>query len=319
MSTKPPAPPSPSAERLQRLLAMVPWIAAQDGPTLAEVSQRFDITPAQLAADLEVIWLVGLPPYTPDALVDVVQEGDRVWIHYAEVFESAHRLTPDQAVALLTAGASVLALPGADSEGFLARGVEKLAGVLGVDAEQILDIDLGAAPPEILDVLRRGASEHRQVRLDYYSHGRDSRTDRDIDPHLVQAQEGSLYVVGHCHVAGGRRRFRVDRIASATLLDTTFPPPDDDATAEVFAADDGDPRVVLELSPTAHWVSEVHPVEAVEERPDGSTVVTLAVAAAPWLDRLLISLGPEARIRSAPGELADSARRAAARILARYR
>ena len=67
--------PSPSAERLQRLLAMVPWVAGQDGPTLSEICSRFDITPAQLAADLEVIWLVGLPPYTPDALVDGVQEG----------------------------------------------------------------------------------------------------------------------------------------------------------------------------------------------------------------------------------------------------
>ena len=319
MTTKSPPARSPSAERLQRLLAMVPWIAAQDGPTLDEVSSRFDITPTQLAADLEVIWLVGLPPYTPDALVDVVQEGDRVWIHYAEVFESAHRLTPDQAVALLAAGASVLALPGADREGALATGVAKLAAVLGVDADQILDIDLGAAPPEILEVLRTGVAEHRQVRLDYYSYGRDSRTERDIDPHVIQAQDGSLYVVGHCHRAGDQRRFRVDRIASATLLDTTFAPPADEATEEVFAADDADPRVVLDLPPSARWVSEVHPVEAVEERPDGSTLVTLAIGAAPWLDRLLIGLGPEARIVEAPDDLAGSARRAAARILDRYR
>ena len=174
--------PSPSAERLQRLLAMVPWVAAQDGPTLSEICSRFDITPAQLAADLEVIWLVGLPPYTPDALVDVVQEGDRVWIHYAEVFAAAHRLTPDQAVALLTAGASVLALPGADAHGALASGVAKLAELLGVDADQVLDIDLGSAAPDVVAVLRAGIDEGRQVHLDYYSYGRDTRTERDVDP-----------------------------------------------------------------------------------------------------------------------------------------
>ena len=87
----------------------------------------------------------------------------------------------------------------------------------------------------------------------------------------------------------------------------------------MFAADDADPRVVLDLPPSAHWVSEVHPVEAVEERADGSTLVTLAIAAAPWLDRLLIGLGPDARIVEAPDDLAESARRAAARILDRYR
>src|SRR3546814_20439383 len=99
---------------MQRMLALVPGVAAHDGPTVAEICARFGITEAELAADLEVVWLVGLPPYTPDAPIDVVQEGDRVWIHYADVFATPQRLTPDQAVALLTAGASVLALPGAE-------------------------------------------------------------------------------------------------------------------------------------------------------------------------------------------------------------
>ena len=28
-------------EKLQRLLALVPWVAARDGPTLADVCERF--------------------------------------------------------------------------------------------------------------------------------------------------------------------------------------------------------------------------------------------------------------------------------------
>jgi proteasome accessory factor C len=308
-----------SADRLQRLLAMVPWIAANDGPTVAEVCARFDLTEAQLAADLEVMWLVGLPPYTPDALIDVVQEGDRVWIHYADVFAAPQRLTPDQAVALLTAGASVLALPGADPGGVLATGVAKLAAVLGVDASQVLEVDLGGGRAEVLEVLRAGAREHRQVHLDYYSYGRDSRTERDIDPYVVHAQEGSLYVLAHCHQAGGERRFRVDRIAGAELLDQTFEPRTDAVATATFQPDDEDPRVVLRLRPAARWVAEVHPVEAVEEQADGSALATLAIAAEPWFERLLVSLGPDADVVDAPPELREAGRRAGARILARYR
>jgi proteasome accessory factor C len=311
--------PSPSAERLQRLLAMVPWIAAQDGPTVEDICSRFDVTPAELAADLEVIWLVGLPPYTPDALVDVVQEGDRVWIHYADFFDAAHRLTPDQAVALLTAGASVLALPGADPDGALASGVAKLADVLGVDADQVLDIDLGSASPEVVGVLRDAVAAGRQVRLDYYSYGRDTRTVRDVDPYVLEAQEGALYLLGHCHQAGGQRRFRVDRIASAALLDEPAAPPEGPLHTEVFRADDGDPRVVLDLGPDAGWVRDVYPVEAAEVRADGSSTITLAVAATPWFERLLVGLGPAARVVEGPAELAEAGGRAAGRILARYR
>lgn len=311
--------PSGSAERLQRLLAMVPWVAAQDGPTVEEICSRFDITPAQLAADLEVIWFVGLPPYTPDALVDVVQEGDRVWIRYAEVFGQAHRLTPDQAVALVTAGASVLALPGADPGGALASGVAKLAALLGVDVDQVLDIDLGSASAEVVEVLRSAIDRGRQVRLDYYSYGRDDRSLRDVDPYVLQAQDGALYLLGHCHLAGGERRFRVDRIAAAELLEATAAAPEGPVASAVFTADDSDPRVVLDLPASAGWVRDAYPVEDAEVRADGSSRVTLAVAAAPWFERLLIGLGPSATVVDGPPELAEGARRAAGRILARYR
>lgn len=308
-----------SSVRLQRLLSLVPWIAANDGPTIDEITARFGITPSQLAADLEVVWLVGLPPYTPDALIDVVQEGDRVWIHFADVFSAPQRLTPDQAVALLSAGASVLALPGADLDGALAGGVAKLAAVLGVDAAQVLDVDLGGAAAEVLDVLRTAVRDRRRVHLDYYSYGRDTRTERDVDPYVVHAEDGSLYLLGHCHLAGAERRFRVDRIAAATMLEDRFEPPVDATVARIFQPDADDPRVVLRLAPAARWVTEAYPVESAVESPDGSVEVTLAIAAVPWLERLLVNLGPDAAVVRAPDDLAHVGRRAAARILARYR
>lgn len=308
-----------SGVRMQRLLAMVPWIAAHDGPTLDEVCARFDVTPKELVADLEVMWLVGLPPYTPDALIDVVQEGDRVWIHFADVFDAPQRLTPDQAVALLTAGASVLALPGGEEDSTLARGVAKLAAVLGVEADQVLDVDLGLGGADVLDVLRAAVTDHRRVHLDYYSYGRDVRTERDVDPYVVHAQDGSLYLLGHCHLAGGERRFRIDRIASVVLLEEQFDPPAAEPGVGVFQPDDDDPRVVLDLDPAAAWVVEAYPVEDIQERADGTLRVRLAVAAEAWLERLLVGLGPQATVVDAPDALLDAGRRASERILDRYR
>jgi proteasome accessory factor C len=308
-----------AAARMQRLLAMIPWIAANDGPTLDEVSSRFGLTPEQLAADLDVMWLVGLPPYTPDALVDVVQEGDRVWVHFADVFDAPQRLTPEQAVALLTAGASVLALPGAQSDDALARGVAKLAAVLGVDADQVLDVDLGPGVAEVLDVLRTAVAEHRRVHLDYYSYGRDERTERDVDPYLLHAEDGSLYLFGHCHLAGDERRFRVDRIVSATALGDRFEPPARRPEKGVFQAEATDPRVVLDLAPEAAWVADVYPVEDVTPLADGGLRVRLAVAAEAWFARLLVGLGPQATVVEAPDALRQAGERAANRILDRYR
>lgn len=311
-----------SAARLRRLLAMVPWIAAQDGPTVAEVCERFDLTHDQLLADLDVVWLVGLPPYTPDALIEVVQEGDRVWIHYPDVFDRPQALTPQQGLALLTAGASLLALPGAETTGPLATGVAKLAGVLGIDPSVSLEVDLGRGRPEVVAALRAAVADRRRVRLDYYAHGRDERTGRDVDPHLVSAEGGALYLLGWCHLARAQRRFRVDRIASVEVLDQDAGPVPDDLPVGLFEPDRDDPRVVLDLAPEARWVAEHYPVEALEERPDGGLSVTLAVSAQPWLERLLLVLGPRVRslqVLGGPPELAEAGAQAAGRTLDRYR
>jgi len=103
-------------DRLRRLLAIVPWIASHDGPTIAEVCERFDVTENELAADLELLWVCGLYPYTPDMLIDVDIDGDRVWIRYAEYFSRPLRLTPAEGLALVAAARAVLAVPGSDPE-----------------------------------------------------------------------------------------------------------------------------------------------------------------------------------------------------------
>ncbi len=214
----------------------------------------------------------------------------------------------------------MLALPGADPDGSLARGVAKLAAVLGVDADQVLEVDLGGSDPQILATLRQAVQEHRRVHLDYWSYGRDTRTERDVDPYLVQAEDGALYLLAHCHRAGGERRFRVDRINEAELLEASFDPPAAAATpARVFQADADDPRVTLRLAPEARWVTETYPIESRRDLEDGRVEVTLAIAAEPWLARLLVNLGPHAEVLDAPAELVDAGRRAAHRVLARYR
>ena len=46
-----------------------------------------------------VLFLVGVYPHTPDQLIEVVIEDDRVWIHYADWFARPLRLTPPEALA----------------------------------------------------------------------------------------------------------------------------------------------------------------------------------------------------------------------------
>jgi proteasome accessory factor C len=319
-----PAPPvhrTTASDRFLRLLTVVPWIAGQDGPRIAEVCERFGMSRKQLLDDLQVIPLVGLPPYTPDTLIDVTIEGDRVWLRFADVFARPLRLTPEQGLALVAAGAAWRDLPGADAAGPLATALDKVASVLDVDPDEAVSVALGNTPPGLLDTLNRAVSQRRRARIDYYAYGRDQRSLRDVDAHGVFADEGAWYLRAYCHQAGGERLFRVDRIYGAELLDETFTPPAAAAAGPgVFTPGPEVPRVTLELAPAARWVVETYPVEQVEERDDGGLRVRLAVSAKPWLERLLVRLGPDGRVVDADDEaLRRAGADAARRLLARYR
>lgn len=309
-----------ASDRLKRLLALLPWVAAQQGPTVDEVCERFALTTEDLLSDINLVSMVGIPPYSPGDLFDIVVEGGRVWVHLQPSFDRALRLTPEEALGLVAAGASLLAVPGADPQGPLARGIAKVAATLGVAADEAIDVDLGYASATVLGALQEASANRHRVRIEYYTHGRDEHTTRDVDPYRVYADHGQWYVVGFDHLRDEERLFRIDRVLSVEPLDEVFEPPEDVQTLGLFEARADDPRVVLELEPEAGWVAEVYPVERVEGLDDGRVRVTLAISARPWLERLLLRLGPRARVIEVTGdaELANCAKNAAQRVLARY-
>ncbi|MDD9369103.1 MAG: WYL domain-containing protein [Acidimicrobiales bacterium] len=313
-----------ASDRVARLLAVIPWIAAHDGPTLDEICARFNVTRRKLLDDLDVLMMVGVPPYTPDTLIDVTIEGDRVWLRFADVFARPLHLTPEQGLALVAAGSASQSLSGDDTGGPLASALAKLAQVLGVEPGEAVSVTLGETRPAVLDALRAASAEGRRARIDYYAYGRDERTTRKVDPHSVFAHQGSWYLGAYCHMARDQRLFRVDRVVDVVVLDESFEPPvgaveADRAAAPITLGPDV-PRVTLEAPASAAWVAETYPVDEVTQLDDGRLRLRLGVTARPWLERLLVRLGADTRVVEADDpQLIDAGAQAARRILTRYR
>jgi len=98
--------------RLARVLAIVPYVLAHPGTTIAELAERFRVSPREIEQDLELLPMCGLPPYTADRLIDVwVDDEGAVDIRLAEYFERPLRLTPAEGVALVAAARALLAVP----------------------------------------------------------------------------------------------------------------------------------------------------------------------------------------------------------------
>ncbi|MCC5951259.1 MAG: WYL domain-containing protein [Acidimicrobiia bacterium] len=312
-----------ASSSVARMLSLVPWVASHDeGVPLAEVAERFGITERQLLGDLDVLSFVGVPPFTPDTLLDVRIEADRVWIR-PQWFDRPLRLTAEQGLALVAAGESLLAVQGADADGPLARALAKLSVVVGVAPGRQLDVDLGAADREILEALTTAAGTQRAVRIDHYSANRHQRVERVIEPWAVHNRAGAWYVEAWCQLADDVRQFRLDRIAS--VVDVGEAPTRDveAGSSERYNPQPEDPQVTLALAPTGRWVLERVDHRVVVDHPaaaDDEVVAQFTVSGRAWLERLLLQLGPAARVLDVTGDaaLANVGSDAARRILSRY-
>ena len=305
------SPVAPAAERLRRLLAMIPWVVDQGAAAVDDIASRFGVTPEQAVRDLEQASLLGLPPYTPDRQIEIVVDDDWVAARPGPVFLRPQRFTAAEGFAILTAGRALQAMPGADPDGPLARALEKLEAVLGRQGELAVDVD---RPPH-LETVRRAAEEGHQLHIEYYAAWRDELTSRDVDPYVVFLRDGHWYLDAYCHLVDGVRHFRVDRVRSAAPTGRRFERPAVAPPESVYEPAADAPSIVLELPASARWVVESYPCRWTER--DGRLVVTLNVTGPTWLERLLLRVGPEARVLDPP-ELAGVGAGAARRVLRRY-
>jgi proteasome accessory factor C len=315
-----------AGERLRRLLAIMPWLASRGTATFEEIGERFGMDVATVENELLLAACCGLPPYSPDQLIELVVDEHGVTANVPDYFRRPLQLTAADGFAMLAAGQGLLAVPGADEARSdasgsgkpspLASALDKLADVLGGPRGVAVELD---APPLLAD-LRSAAAEAERVEVDYYSASRDEVTTRAIDPFVVFAERGHWYVSAYCHRADAVLNFRVDRVRSARPTGERFERPDPTLAAvpgAVFRPGPDMEQATVVLPAAARWVVETYPTTSVEELPDGSLRVVLPVSGRAWLERVLLRVGPEARVEGPP-ELADVGRQAAARVLARY-
>ena len=308
----------PLEERFRRLLTMVPYVVRRPGVSVREVRQRFGITRAQLVADLNLLFVCGLPGYGPGDLIEAFVDGSRVTIRLADYFSRPLRLTAAEGL-LLYSGARALSAAGAGDDA-LEGAVKRLEQALGPDVLSRVRVELEGAGE--LATVREGLVAQRRLHLVYYAHSRDETTERDVDPWAMFLSGGRWYLVGWCHRVKDERIFRLDRIRSVEMLDTPADVPNDvdlSRYESLYVQGAQDAEVVLDLAPTAaSWVAESYPLESRERLGDGWVRVHLTAGGTAWLEKLLLRLGPQARVVE-PRELAERTRALACRLAERYR
>ena len=89
--------------RLQRLLALVPYVVSRKAVGLAETAAAFGVSERELVDDLNLLWCVELRSPDPYCPIDLSYEGGEIVVSQAEQMDRPLRLAVDEASALLVA------------------------------------------------------------------------------------------------------------------------------------------------------------------------------------------------------------------------
>src|SRR5271155_3528535 len=133
---RPGAPPrvTPATDRLQRLLALVPYIVSRKVVGLADTAAAFGLTERELVDDLNMLWCVELRSPDPYCPIDLSYEGGEIMVSEAEAFDRPLRLGVDEACALLIALRMLADLPSIGDGSALSRTIAKLESAAGAAA-----------------------------------------------------------------------------------------------------------------------------------------------------------------------------------------
>src|ERR1700757_4788050 len=119
-----------SADRLQRLLALVPYVISRKVVGRSETAATFGVSERELVDDLNMLWCVELRAPDPYCPIDLSYEGGEIVVSEAESIGRPLRLGADEASALLVA-LRMLAEVAPSGSPALSRTIAKLEAAAG--------------------------------------------------------------------------------------------------------------------------------------------------------------------------------------------
>jgi len=301
-----------SAERLSRMLSLVPWLTSHDGVTIDEAARHFDVSPEQLEKDLWLLIVCGLPGYGPEQLVDIdFWDDGRIHVIDPQTLDRPLRLGADEAMSLLLGLRLLEQVPGVHDRSAIISAAAKLAEAVDLPAE---DAAVSAQPPideAISAAVATAINLGADLVITYASGTSDLVTERRISPRQVVLADGRAYLEAFCVSAGAQRTFRMDRIMKVTAASGPREAPDEESYSAASSS------AVLALADTSAWLIDVLGAEVLGAETNGRTRVRLEFADPRWLVRLVLSRGGQIEVLE-PASLRSDVTDAAASALRAY-
>ena len=275
-----------SITRTARALDLIPFLLEHQGISVAELAVEFQVTQIQIMEDLNLLFVCGLPGYTPLELIDMNFEDGFVTVSDPQVLDKPRKLSKPELTTLLVSLEVMKTLAKSAVRKEISDLQVKLQSVL--DRKPTIDVvvkeSIDSKLEEILHAIEKGSA----LDIHYLSAHSDKESWRKIIPNRVYFEGRHAYVESWCITSQGERVFRLDRILELRL----------DAKAYVPGVENPDLGKVEEISlfvsnAARIFLEENASIIAATERVSNGYQVSVSAIDQGWLVRTMAGFGPE--------------------------
>ena len=299
----------PAAVRALRSMDLIPYVLENPGVSIAELSAKFSVTQAQIESDLQLVFMCGLPGYTPYELIDVAFEDGVVSVIDPQVLDKPRKFSSNEIVVIALGLKILIDINQTNSTALtkLKQLSEKIAK-LGSNKSILMAGDVSAFP--FFEIISKSISEQRILDLQYHSLIKDQITQRLVLPKKLYFLNGSLYLSALDIDIDSDRVFKVDLIKECKV--------GEQMAAKKVLESSIETTVILDVQKQNRNFIERNSsiITAMQENGD-STRVHLQVSNLEWIKLTVLSNAPGITVVS-PELLATAVKQSARDLLALY-
>ena len=298
-----------AANRALRTMDLIPYILENPGVSITKLAKQFSVNEKQIESDLQLVFMCGLPGYTPYELIDLIFEDGIVSIIDPQVLDKPRRFTKSELV-VIALGLQLLGELSSSDSTRLSK-IKLLSNKitqLGSSNSVIFAPSSSKSP--FVEVISKAITNKKSLTIQYQSLVKDEVSIRTIFPHNLYFMNGNLYLLAMDLAAKADRVFKVELIKTCEI--------GKDISSEIVNENNSTIEVILDVQKTYKNFIERNSsiITAVEEQKNCFRV-HLKLSNLEWLKRSILSNSPGIKVIS-PSLLAQEVSALATSLLASY-
>jgi len=297
-----------ASNRALRAMDLIPYVVENPGVSTSELAQKFSVTVKQIEEDLSLIFMCGLPGYTPYDLIDLVFEDGIVSVIDPQVLTKPRNFSKAEHVAIVL-GLEILKNLAGDKPDYQLK-ISQVLSKLNKSVPNIEVVLKNEQSFQYFQVINKAIKLNMSLQIVYNSESKDEQKIRTVIPVRMFLQNAQVYLVAHDPDSGIEKVFKLSNLTACELGDIVKIPSSivEEESFKVEILVDDKHRMFIERNSSI----------IVEQRQIvGATKATIKVQSMDWIKRAVVSNAPGIQVISPP-DLASWVKETASKMISLY-